>query len=591
MSKPKNPRKSRQSRKSRKSRTAKPSPPAIASPSPFGDDVATAACEAARQSLATGDLEAALGCIQGAIALQPDCLDALLLLGRIHQQAKRFAAAARAYYSVLDRDPLHLEALSYVGGLCVSLDEGDAARQCFERAITLQPSCSTAHYNLGLIAERAEDWTTAIAHFEMAARDRALGAMPWFRLGVVHLRHHRDDQAEAAFGQALGYEGTRAEIWSNLTYARQNLGNLTGAIAAVRQALALAPENAAYHFSLAVLLLTTGQWEEGWRAYEWRLHQKHYARLMAEVAPLWGGDATRQDPERQDPESQDLDSPDRTTQTLVIRGEQGLGDTLQFCRYLAHIHPRFGRTIFKCRPSLHRLMATVEGVDAVADWGEDVGPFDAGIPLLSLPHRCQANPDRDAVTIPYLRVPDGVVCPFHRDPDRPTVGLVWASGYRPLAEHLEHYHDKSCPLPTLASALADRDRVAARVQWVSLQVGRDAGQLAELQTHGTPDPDRFDCLDLSDRLTDFADTAAAIAQLDLVISVDTAVAHLAGALGKPVWILLPFNNDWRWLRDREDTPWYPTARLFRQRSRHAWPDLAERVAHAVDAWLTDGGDP
>jgi tetratricopeptide (TPR) repeat protein len=529
--------------------------------SPFGEDVVADAIADGFAALQREDFDGALGCVQGAIARDPDRLGAMILLGRIHQRADRAAAAARAYYWVLERDPLHLETLTYLGGLCVSLDEDGAARQCFLRALALRPGCATAHYNLGLLAERAEDWTTAIAQFEAAAGDPSLGILPWFRLGVVWLRSGNGAQGAAALVEALRRGGDGAEIWANLTYARQELNDLPGAIAAARQALRLQPDNPAYEFSLASTLLMAGQWAEGWERYEGRLKQRHFRLLLDDLPPLWTGEPL-------------------PGQTLVVRGEQGLGDTLQFCRYLVQARSRVGRVILKCRPSLQRLLATVAGVDAICGWDEAIAePVAAGVALLSLPHHCGTDFDTIPAEIPYLSVPEGVTLPLNRpevDADKPAIGLVWASGYRTLEGHLEHYREKSCPLTILADAFGDQRHLA---HWVSLQVGRDAPQWREL------DPDlAFSGEDLGDRLVDFAATAAAIAQLDLVISVDTAVAHLAGALGKPVWILLPVNGDWRWLRDRDDSPWYPTARLFRQTARDDWPELAQRVAIALADW-------
>jgi hypothetical protein len=296
-------------------------------------------------------------------------------------------------------------------------------------------------------------------------------------------------------------------------------------------------------------LLREGEYLQGWQEYEWRLQRKDLtvqARRFTE--PLWDGTPLH-------------------GATILSRAEQGFGDALQLVRYVPQLLAFGGEVIIECHPQLVSLFMEIPGVKAVYPFGGELPHFDCQLPMFSLPRVFQTTIATIPQKVPYLNVP----------PDRrrhwsqsiPSeewfkVGLVWA-GSR------QHRND-ACRSLSLA-ALQPLLQIEG-ISCYSLQLGPAREELSAAAYAGK-------VVDLTDGIKDFADTAALVEQLDLVISVDTAVAHLAGALGKPVWILLPYASDWRWLRERDDSPWYPTARLFRQASPGGWDEPIGRVVKAL----------
>lgn len=294
----------------------------------------------------------------------------------------------------------------------------------------------------------------------------------------------------------------------------------------------------------AEVLLQQGDYTTGFSAYEARQVPPSTLRGLHRLSgvPRWDGT-------------------DLTGKTVLIWTEQGSGDAIQFIRYAPLVAQRGARVIVLCPPALRRLFSTAKGIDSViCSYGPEVGRIDYQIPDASLPHRFQTTTDT-IPGAPYLSAPEESTIQLSPGTN---VGLVWAPGQLETA----HLRSRAVRLEHLLPLITGPD-----IAWHSLQVGLAVAEIKELGLSGV-------IQDLAPRLKDFADTAAVISQLDLVITVDTAVAHLAGALGRPVWILLPYGANWRWLQDREDSPWYPTARLFRQPWPGNWiaPVLAVREA-------------
>ena len=295
-----------------------------------------------------------------------------------------------------------------------------------------------------------------------------------------------------------------------------------------------------------------GRFEQGWAGYEWRWKCKEFGSLPPFQPPLWDGSF--------------LDG-----RTILVHAEQGLGDTLQFIRYVPSLHQRGGRVILMCQPPLVRLLTRSPGIERLLAHGDPVPEFDVHTPLLSLPRLLGTTLESVPADVPYLEAePQLVEAWRHRLGSYPgfKVGIVWQGNPKFRLDRL-----RSIPLAQFAPL--------ARVPGVhqfSLQKGPGAEQLAAVT-------DRFPVTDLGRRLDDFMDTAAVLKNLDLVISVDTAIAHLAGALGIPVWVALPFAPDWRWLMGREDSPWYPTMRLFRQTRPGQWEDVFHHIAEALQRRL------
>jgi hypothetical protein len=330
------------------------------------------------------------------------------------------------------------------------------------------------------------------------------------------------------------------------------------------RALALRPDDAEAHFQQAMCRLTVGDLARGWPQYEWRWKAKQFEKGVRDLgAPLWrGGEGIE-------------------GRAILLHGEQGLGDTLQFCRYVAPVAARGARVILEVQAGLERLMAGLEGVEAVIPRGAPLPPFDVQTPLLSLPLALGAAPEDH--NGPYLSADPAEAARWAQRLGPRSglrVGLCWAGGSRP-DQPIAHAIDQRRSLPLQAFApLAGMEGL----EIYSLQKGPPAAQLQAIGDGWAGPP----IVDLTDALEDFADTAALVANLDLVIACDTSTAHLAGALGKPVFILNRFDACWRWLDGRADTPWYPSARLFTQPKAGDWDSVIAEVARAVRDRL-DGG--
>jgi len=328
------------------------------------------------------------------------------------------------------------------------------------------------------------------------------------------------------------------------------MGRIDEAIAACRQAIALNPDYAEFHFNLALSLLTSGDFQQGWEEYEWRWKCKEFPSPARDFAqPQWDGCPLE-------------------GRTLLLHTEQGHGDALQFIRYFPLVEQRGGKILIECYAELQRLFRTTAGRCQVVVRGQPLPAFDLHSPLLSLPRVFGTNLANIPNTVPYLRADPEDAGRWQRrladDSALVKVGLAWAG--RPT-----HTNDRNRSIKL--ARLAPLGQLPG-VRFFSLQKGEVAAEAK------TPPPG-MELVDWTEELKDFAETAALIANLDLVVAVDTAVVHLAGAMGKPVWVLLPFGSDWRWLLERQDSPWYPSMRLFRQSRIGDWDSVIARVVEAL----------
>ena len=382
----------------------------------------------------------------------------------------------------------------------------------------------------------------------LALYDRAAACWPnlallWNNRGNTLLEMQRWPEAADSYQRALklapGLHDARVALASCL----QALGHVREALASCDAVLRSEPQHAEAHWNRALLLLLLDNYAEGFREYEWRWRKRRFTSPQrAFEQPRWRGEALQ-------------------GKTILIYAEQGLGDTIQFARYLPQLVELGGQVLFECHPQLTRLMSTLgEGI-TVVPFDAPLPDFDLQLPLLSLPHVCATTFELIPADLPYLAPPSAVV-PFWQSvlPQRHDalrrVGLCWSGRAYPDP-------GRSVP-PQLLAPLA----ACPGLEFYSLQLG-------EVERPPLP------LVDLTMLITDFADTAALIAQLDLVITIDTSVAHLAGALGKEVWVMLPFAPDWRWGLVRETCPWYPTARLFRHNHRNDWQDPIMLVADCL----------
>ncbi|MFS8867413.1 tetratricopeptide repeat protein [Synechococcus sp. H65.1] len=510
--------------------------------------------------LQMGDPCQALTPLQLAVHLRKDWVPAWQELGDAWMLLGHLEEAVHAYQEGLAFAPGNGQLLFRLGSCWLALGQRQRAIAVLRQAAAAQPPQPYALAALGNALmfdnqlEEAEGWfRQALAFLPQEGR---------ILVNLAHCLHLQDRLEEAAdcLRQAIPLLPKDAQPHNNLGTVLQEQNCLEAALESYRRGLQLAPDWPEIHYNLGTALLTLGRYEEGWREYEWRL-QRQGAAYPRFPSPLWTGSPLGQ-------------------QTLLIYAEQGLGDTLQFVRYLpllAAAHPQ-ASLYFRCPPSLVELLrASFPQVQVISDT-DPLPPFDWHLPLLSLPHRLGTTLETIPARLPYLVCPqEGSAWPeaWPKVPQKEMkVGLVWASGRRSDPALNRVWRLKSCPLHLFLEHLD-----LPQVQWVSLQVGEELSQVEPLLK-------QHQVVELGSRFRNFVDTARAVAQLDLVISVDTAVAHLAGALGKPVWVLLPFAADWRWLLHRQDSPWYPgVMRLFRQEAPGDWVGPLRQMRRALEEKL------
>ncbi|APW40307.1 hypothetical protein RD110_26470 [Rhodoferax koreense] len=444
------------------------------------------------------------------------------------------------------------EKLFFEGARQMAAELPAEAERLFRGALAAAPDLAEAWVNLGLVLEQREQDGEAEACYRRALALRPEIAETHVNLGGLLARHKRLDEAEAAYAQALRLAPDQPGTWSNLgvLYASMRLDD--EAEACFEKALALAPDLPRARFNLGVMRLRQGRLEEGWAGLEAR---DWYAGLKKQLrCPRWQGEPL-------------------AGRSVLVGYEVGHGDMVQFGRYAAQLKARgAGPVSLLCHPALKRLFATLAGVDHVLGFDEPwpEAQWDVWTPLMSLPYYFETRLDTIPASLPYLKTDPALALRWAAElPPRPSlrVGLVWKGNPR-----FENDADRS--LASLA-VLAPLWQVP-RVCFVSLQKGAGEDQ-AENPPPGQP------LLHLGGRMRDFADAAAIMAGLDLVIAVDTAMAHLAGALGKPCWLLLPrYQTDWRWLEERTDSPWYPgVMRLFRQTGPGDWQPVMEELTAAL----------
>jgi tetratricopeptide (TPR) repeat protein len=462
----------------------------------------------------------ALEHFEKAIQLEPGRADAHYNLGRALQMLKRVAEAGQCYERALALRPDHAEARNNLGNVLLSLNRPQEAIECFEAALALRPDYADAHSNLGIAFHNIE----------------------------------RYDEALASYARALAIQPDHADAHNNLGLALRDMNRHEEAIACFERAQAIKPDMVDAQLNEGLARLALGDLDAGWKKYQWRRLTPSFHRRKT-PRPLWLGNW------------------DIAGKTILLHGEQGLGDTLQFARYVPLVARRGARVILAVQQPLAPLMAGFAGVSVLRAQGESIPPYDCYCPLPSLPLAFQTTVETIPAEIPYVCVPPERAAkwrPAIEAISRPRIGLMWAG-------NLAHPNRRRwIPLRLLLPLTETHE-----LHFVALQRELPEGDAQLLESAKV-------ATFLGDRQADLADTAAMIAALDLVITVDTAIAHLAGALGKPVWVLLPFSADWRWLRGRADSPWYPTARIFRQPALGDWAGVVTQVGNAVRFEFANG---
>lgn len=501
-------------------------------------------------------------------------IDEALRLALSQHNAGRLSEAERVYRQVLAAAPNHPDALHLLGVVALQRGNLEDAQGLITRAIAAFPEAPNYHHNLGNVLALAGRRNEAIASYRRAVALRSNDENFHNSLGVALAEDGQFPAAIDSYRRALALNSASADYHSNLSNALREDGQIDAAVEAAgkacalqprmaaafnnlgaallqsgrfddaitnyRRAVELEPDFATAHYNLAVALLSTGRLEEGWAQAEWRWKAKELALPVVDFGrPRWDGASLG-------------------GKRILLYTEQGFGDVIHMVRYVPQVVARGGKVILGVPKELVRLLKCVPGVEAIVTHSEDLPVFDVQCPLLSLPAVMKTTLATIPGLSPYLRADPELVDQWRvriaaPGDTRIKVGLVWAG----RSEH-KNDRNRSMALRMLAPLAG-----AANARFFSLQKGEAAGQLQSA-------PPGMDIVDCGSQINDFADLAAVLENLDLLITVDTAPAHLAGALGRPVWMVLPFIPDWRWMLERRDSPWYPTMKLFRQPQRGAW---------------------
>ena len=487
------------------------------------------------------------------ISLNPDHLEAYWLISQIFFKFNDLPGALSAINMALKINPDHADAVSDKGNILKKMGRVDEAAACFKQAMQLKPDDHRFVNNLGVIRFLQNDLDGAEALYQKVLAIQPACAETLSNLCAI--QRLKGDFGEALINsqKALALRPDYSDGLTNLGNLLKDLRHMEEAISAYRRALRLDPDNAEIHKNYSMALLAAGYFDEGWSEYKWRWKSNHLRHALRDLAePEWQGEAGR-------------------GRTILIRAEQGLGDSLQFCRYVPDVKILGFRVIMEVPPPLKRIMHSLAGVDGVVTTGETIPHFDLHCPMMNLPMIFQTTLETIPAGIPYLSA-DPKDLPKWRDrvasaaSGKLKVGLTWAGSSRSYSPDLIATDRRRSITPEILAPLMD----VPGVQFFSLQKDRNLA------------PEHFPLIDWMEECHDLADTAALITHLDLVISVDTAIAHLAGALGKPVWIMNRFNSCWRWLIGRDDSPWYPSLlRLFNQKDMGNWDEVITRIRTAL----------
>ena len=489
--------------------------------------------------------QAAITTYHQVVTLNPQHVNAWHRLGNVFRQQQQFNEAIQCYQNVLKLTPNAPEVHNNLGLIYQSQNQLDIAQQHLQQAIQLNPKFAEAYNNLGSVLKAQTHFEQAIVHFQHAIQLKPNYVEAHYNLGNVFAAQMNYAQAVHYYQQAIKADKSYAPAYHNMGVMYDKQNQMEAAIDSYQHALHYQPDAAETHFDYAVALLKQGQFLEGWSEYEWRfkLGKGNYPCLPQ---PRWQGESLH-------------------NKRLLIHWEQGFGDTIQFARYLPLIKAE--KILFACPHIIAPLFQNISNVEVViADTMETLvsADYDLWLPLLSLPYVLNTTLDTIPGQCPYIKVDSEKVTLWQtRLPQTGfKIGIVWAG----RATH-ENDHNRSCSIENFR-ALAQ----LSNVQLISVQ-----------KEYRQPLPKDLPLIELSEQVHDFSDTAAIIANVDLVISVDTAVAHLAGAMNCPIWLLLPYAAEWRWLMDRNDSPWYPSMQLFRQTQVGYWQDVFEQIYAKLSA--------
>jgi tetratricopeptide (TPR) repeat protein len=544
-------------------------------PRPFNPGQAIQQAVALHQQ---GRLDEAASLYTRVLKTQRDNFDALHLLGMLNHQRGKAGEAYRLITAALKAQPRSPDALSNLALVLHALKRSNEALATLDKALALAPGHLDALNNRGNVLLEQQRPADAVAAFDavlaqaprhvqalinrgnaratlnepslaLTDYDAALAAAPGHPLALYNRGNAlralgREQDALAAYDAALAAAPNHPGAWTNRGMALAALNRHGDAVASYDRALALQPDNGDVHFNNALSLLTIGDYPRGLAEYEWRFKRAGIGRRKDLRRPLWLGETPL------------------AGKTILLHAEQGLGDTIMLARYAQLLARSGAKVVLEVQPELKSLLAGLDGIAAIVAHGEPLPPYDVHCPLTSLPFACKTELSNVPANIPYLHRSGEKLAKWQpRLAERlPHVALAWSG----RASHVND-RNRSLSLSQLEPLLAAED-----VRFVSVQRElrpADAELLAREPR----------IIHVGGELDDFTDTAAVLSTVELLICVDTSIAHLAGALGRPAWVLLPFQPDWRWTLDRDRSPWYPALKLFRQPKAGDWASVIARV--------------
>ena len=489
--------------------------------------------------------EAAVASFDKAISLKPDYAEAYANRGNVLKDLDQLDAAVISFDKAITLKPDYAEAYYNRGKALIELRQPDAAAASFEQAITLKPDFAAAYSSRGNVLKVLQQYDAAIASFNRAIAVKPDYAEAYANRGHVLRDLMQLDAALASYDRAIALKPDFVEAYSNRGNVLKDLCQVDAALASYDRAIALKPDYADAYWNKSLALLLKGDFENGWELYEWRWRTDFFTPYKRNFQqPVWSG---------REP---------LAGKTILLHSEQGLGDTIQFGRYASLVANLGAQVIMEVGKPLLGLFKGLAGISRLIEKGDPLPAFDFHCPLLSLPRAFRTGLDTIPCQQKYLDIdPARLACWRSRlgEKNSPRIGLVWGGSATNTNDH-----NRSIPLSTVLQQLP------GNFHYVSLQ--KDLRDSDESLLDSQPN-----ILNFGHELDDFTDTAALCELMDVVISVDTSVAHLSGALGKPTWLLLPFSPDWRWLMDRDDSPWYPSMKVYRQKTPGDWGPVFARI--------------
>jgi tetratricopeptide (TPR) repeat protein len=514
--------------------------------------------------------DAAIQCYQKAIDLNPRFINAYINYGNLLVETEKLEESIVFFDRVIELDASHVATIIKRADVLRRLKQYDAAKEGYARALNINNQNEIAWASLGLLHKERGDYLKAIQYFQTAIQINPKIANIHNDLAATYNRENETEKAAIHLMKAIELEPNHINAHHNLGATLQGLCQYSEALVEYETVLSLQPGMVNALWNRANCYLALGNYEQAWPEYEIRWNYDDGLKKILEnynfQVPLWLGDA------------------DLSGKTIFLFAEQGMGDTLQFCRYVSMVANLGAKVILQVQEPLEELLHSLSGVWQLLLTGQPLPPFDYYCPLMSLPLAFHTRLETIPAAIPYIQAsPDKVAhwAQLLGKKARPRIGLVWSSGVRPdRPESIAADSRRNIPIDQIACLQT------MPADFYSLQKGNPAeAELLERHQQVWTSSNLFN---FTDQIHNFSDTAALIENLDLVISVCTSTPHLAGAMGKPVWIINRFDNCWRWLLDRGDSPWYPTARLYRQSIPRDWTAPLEKLQADLRIFLTKG---